>query len=1752
MRKNYLLFLIAILFNAIGFAQHTVSIGGNSINTTTSGVIPINSCWGYNYTQQIIRSSEFVQGNGAGGVINKIRYYYPSSNSIANTNWNTWTVYIGTTTNNTFANTTSWVPLANLTQVYTGVINPVAGNWMEITFTTPYNYNGTDNLVVAIQEQVAGYNCTASWASYTASGNQGIYYYSDSTNPNPASPPAGTLTTSLPQLQFDITPNPDACLNINSASISHADVSSEEVNISFAGGVSGDVNYVLTTNTNTPTAGTNTLTSGTISLNLPNLSANTQYYLWYRKLCSNGQYSGWAYYNFKTACGIVTENFYENFETTNTGSSTNITYPTCWSYVNTVNPTTSGYGYVSTTASYAATGSRGFYTYRSSTSTANGNLMLISPETNNLGSGTKRIRFRAKNSSTSYVPKFEIYTMNGNTATATRTLVQEVTLTTDYNEYIVYLPNTTDDYFAFSFDRVGTASYVYLDDIYYENAPSCIPVTSITVSNVAKFTSTVSWLPTLTSANATYSWELRTSGDPGSGATGLAQSGTTAAGVTTLNLTNLSSSTTYFFYVKANCTETESSMWDDLGIEFTTICDYPDLLTVTADSICGIGSTTVSATSTGGIIQWFLNQTSAPVFVGNDFMTPVIDETTTFYVRTGQNMPNTQVQVGEGTSTSSSSGYSPYASGWGGYKTQYIFTAEELVAAGLSAGPINKVGFDVTSSSTNERAGFTIHIGTTTESVATNTHLGNLTQVYSNASQTVVQGINSYNFDTPFAWDGMSNVVVQVSWSNNNTGQSGGSVRYHQAPATRTTYTYADNRTPAQLLATMTGGVPNDGGTTSGSTTTTTYRANVYFNGVGLCSSPFTPVVVTVTPSPEFTLSSANTTVCQGNYSDTITVATGASDFDTYVFTPSTGVNGNAQSGWTFNPQETTTYSVIASQSDGLCAKEFTFTVYVTSLAYEILDESYVTCANQTLELSIMANEVDVTTLPETTLTTIGFETGLEGVTYTGTVGSVAQVTSHFSQGVGSLKWTYGNSATTHLTMNNSFNGNNSYGLLLEFDNIANLESCCDYGYVQYSLDGGTTWVTFTGSQYLGDATVTTANPNVKYAKGQYNWSSLSQTSTLNTVWKTEKYFLPATNNDLSNVKFRFALYADGSVLHDGWFLDNIKVKKVDLPTIFWSPAADLFLDDQLTQPYTGESVGTVYFNQANSGNYPYSVTISNELVGCTTTISTEVIIPELIFPGLTNSYYCSAVSVDDLEFAAQDGVEYRWFNTIFSQTPLDVIPFTGTYYVQISAGECSSTRQAVQINIIGNVNVTVSSTQNFCDAATVSNLQATPSNAQATVLWYSSADATQPLASDTPLVNGQTYFVNQVLHGCSSAKLPVQVVITPTPDAINFTELAVCSNSTIGSVVVPGYSNLRWYTSNTSTAALSPQMVITSGVYYIANYTGICNSQRVAVNVQVVESLATPQVSVIDICGSGTVADLYQYVTNANNVAQLRWFNSSTSTTPLADSEVLATGTYYVEQFLAGCTSTRKAVAVRVSSRVAPIINAQSVCQGTRIQDVILPTVSGVIYKWYSTPTSVQELPVSTVLTTGNYYVRRVQYGCTSEAANVVVNVLPIPSAPTGDFIQELPEGSLISDILMDQIDIIWYISEQDALTNTNPLLPNMPIVSGTTYYGVLVNANGCRSNVIGVTINLYLGLNDLDISRLKVYPNPTSDIVNITYKETIDKIEVYSINGQKVLENSYPNTEVSVDLTQLSSGTYFIKVYVGQNNQLIKVVRK
>lgn len=178
-------------------AQMTVTVGSTTA-TGTSYQIPINNLWYYAYTQQVVLASEI----GVPGQIIKIRFYYNTGSLALNDNW---TVYLGYKTSNTFASTSDWVPFGSLTQVFTGTVT-ASGNWIEITLATPFIYNpGNGNLVVAVDENAPNYTYTSNMFKTNTGAGRAIHYYSDSNNPNPASPPtASGVLGVFNTMQFDL------------------------------------------------------------------------------------------------------------------------------------------------------------------------------------------------------------------------------------------------------------------------------------------------------------------------------------------------------------------------------------------------------------------------------------------------------------------------------------------------------------------------------------------------------------------------------------------------------------------------------------------------------------------------------------------------------------------------------------------------------------------------------------------------------------------------------------------------------------------------------------------------------------------------------------------------------------------------------------------------------------------------------------------------------------------------------------------------------------------------------------------------------------------------------------------------------------------------------------------------------------------------------------------------------------------------------------------------------------------------------------------------------------------------------------------------------------------------------------------------------------------------------------------------------------------------------------------------------------
>ena len=88
--------------------------------------------------------------------------------------------------------------------------------------------------------------------------------------------------------------------------------------------------------------------------------------------------------------------------------------------------------------------------------------------------------------------------------------------------------------------------------------------------------------------------------------------------------------------------------------------------------------------------------------------------------------------------------------------------------------------------------------------------------------------------------------------------------------------------------------------------------------------------------------------------------------------------------------------------------------------------------------------------------------------------------------------------------------------------------------------------------------------------------------------------------------------------------------------------------------------------------------------------------------------------------------------------------------------------------------------------------------------------------------------------------------------------------------------------------------------------------------------------------------------------------------------------------------------------------------------------------------------------------------------------------------------------------------------------------------------------------TINASLGVEDFEINKFSVYPNPSHDAWNFVSKNgKISSVSIVDILGKTVINIKASSNEVSVDATTLSKGMYIAKVSSGESVQTFKLLK-
>ena len=126
---------------------------------------------------------------------------------------------------------------------------------------------------------------------------------------------------------------------------------------------------------------------------------------------------------------------------------------------------------------------------------------------------------------------------------------------------------------------------------------------------------------------------------------------------------------------------------------------------------------------------------------------------------------------------------------------------------------------------------------------------------------------------------------------------------------------------------------------------------------------------------------------------------------------------------------------------------------------------------------------------------------------------------------------------------------------------------------------------------------------------------------------------------------------------------------------------------------------------------------------------------------------------------------------------------------------------------------------------------------------------------------------------------------------------------------------------------------------------------------------------------------------------------------------------------------------------------------------------------------------------------------------------------------------------------DVNVFAGFPSAIAETNDNEPCMAFAG--TYEGFGRNLYFDRkSNMLDVADNSF--------ENFKFYPNPTQDVLNLSSKNNIDNVAIFSLLGQKVLDVSVNQNTSSINLESLTQGVYVMKVTIDGTVASYKIIKQ
>ncbi|WP_430615127.1 T9SS type A sorting domain-containing protein [Flavobacterium sp. JP2137] len=1221
--------------------------------------------------------------------------------------------------------------------------------------------------------------------------------------------------------------------------------------------------------------------------------------------------------------------------------------------------------------------------------------------------------------------------------------------------------------------------------------PDCPEPTAVIVQNIRDTAATIKWTAPTVAPDMGYEYEVRTSGEPGSGTTGLAVSDTVANTTLTAEFSALTGATEYAVYLRAKCTDTSWSTW--VKKVFKTPCSYPEL-TVTDGTACGSGAVTLKATVSSGTAKWYASSSSrTPIGRGTLFTTPVLESTTNYWV--AAEAANTQRGTA-GKSTVASNASTLTLSNLG-----IVFDVAhpiELKSVSLYSTTEGTVKIKITNS-------YGVELYSTDVVNIVNTGVTNPNIIPLNVELPVGVGYRMLLKEATgvtLLFDNDSS-LVQFPYVDSNGSMTVTASRWMGTEFTSLYY----------------------------------YFYNIKYNKS--CTSPRKKVVATITRAPNFTLSSDFEFVCVGYPTNAVTVATGRDSYDSYVWTPATGVTGDAQSGWVFTPSESTVYQLKASQTSGEKCQVFR--------SVDVLTQP-------SPELTFMP-EVDPPPVCGSDIVPLGVMYDNDKSMVVGTA-----VPTTFSNAVSAFN-NYSSSARVQLLFTAA--ELRSHGMLVGPISAISFEVSslgANENNWNYKVRIAPTTLTKFMSSYIerGFTTVFYAETYTHTASG---WQEI--------VFDTPYYWDGVTNliidldyrgtNFSSNANTLYTPTTERRMIHSSYNSAskttsvnrfNTKFRQYFSYRVNWEAAGQgLFVDPEAQIPYVpNTNMRKVFYRPQQEGLNQIFAKV--DLYGCKAEKEFKVQANFKAMPEAEDvQVFCGHPTVAELEAS---GHNLKWYDREFGGVPLQNADSlrAATYYVAQNIDGCASLRKATRVELLIQPDKPIYTRRVLCGEVYLRDLDLQYLEGN-TLQWYD--EYGNPITSDLRLSSElQTYYVSQSNTDCESQHTRLELGVHPVPVAPTANRLVVCGHARVSDLRVqslPG-AVIKCYYDAQSTQPLHATDLLSTRTYYLTQTLAGCESERVAVAVSTYAAVPIPLAQNQSFCTTDIrVADLEVIPLDG---ARVNWYNALHATVALAENQILRSGVYYVSQTLGECESPRTRVGVHIGEKPeAPQITSQQFCGRATVSQLRVNTPDDMVAKWYTEAVGGEALSAEDILQNGWYYASLSWHDCESPRIRFEVTINAIPDSPTGIPVQEFTTQAVVGDLVVDQEDVAWFSSLSDAQYFRNRLWSDIPLTDHNIYYAVVQAATGCWSKPFAVQVHINLNAVSFDAKSFRYYPNPVRDVLTLSHRETIHKVVVYSLSGQQLFVVKAADSTVEVPMDALPKETYVVKVYTATTTEVFKVIK-